>query len=265
MIDEPTLAALGSPLDPALVDTRRAGNGQVRYVKGHNAIDQANRLFGYDGWGYEIVGEIKFLSVDKADKNSGEIRTTHGYYAMVRVDVDGVAFGRVDVGFTTVADNTADGHDTAIKGAVTDGLKRALRSFGPQFGNDLYAKPQQQQSRPQQQRQQQQSRPQQQGAQGQQQQARQPQRQQAQQPQQQQQQGGQQQPTQAASAAPPEASQQREVATTPRSDQAKAFTDQYKKWRELDRPQLAEQVLKAASGQGLEWHEHEEHFMEVGK
>ena len=31
-----------------------------------------------------------------------------------------------------------DGHDTAIKGAVTDGLKRAFRSFGVQFGNAFY-------------------------------------------------------------------------------------------------------------------------------
>ena len=31
-----------------------------------------------------------------------------------------------------------DGHDTAMKGAVTDGMKRAFRSFGVQFGNGFY-------------------------------------------------------------------------------------------------------------------------------
>ena len=33
---------------------------------------------------------------------------------------------------------TRQGHETAHKGAVTDALKRALRSYGDQFGNSLY-------------------------------------------------------------------------------------------------------------------------------
>jgi recombination DNA repair RAD52 pathway protein len=48
---------------------------------------------------------------------------------------------------TEVAAYTRDGHapspqshETAIKGAVTDGIKRALRSFGDQFGASLYDK-----------------------------------------------------------------------------------------------------------------------------
>ena len=36
-----------------------------------------------------------------------------------------------------MTEETADGHETALKGAVTDGLKRALRSFGDRFGNGL--------------------------------------------------------------------------------------------------------------------------------
>ena len=42
------------------------------------------------------------------------------------------------MGFHPVAEDTADGHETAVKGAVTDGMKRALRSFGDRFGNGLY-------------------------------------------------------------------------------------------------------------------------------
>ena len=40
--------------------------------------------------------------------------------------------------YTRWAEETIDGHDTAIKGAVTDGMKRAFRSFGLQFGNGFY-------------------------------------------------------------------------------------------------------------------------------
>ncbi len=62
---------------------------------------------------------------------------TNAYTAPVRVTVPG-APPRTDIGFHAVTEETADGHETAIKGAVTDGLKRALRSFGDRFGNGLY-------------------------------------------------------------------------------------------------------------------------------
>ena len=55
----------------------------------------------------------------------------------MRVTVPG-APPRTDVGFHTVAEESGEGHETACKGAVTDGLKRALRSFGEAFGNGLY-------------------------------------------------------------------------------------------------------------------------------
>ena len=71
------------------------------------------------------------------------MRTSHAYAAMVRVDVPG-APSRTDVGFHAVnGDDTSDDHETAYKGAVTDALKRALRSFGDQFGNGLYGDPDQ--------------------------------------------------------------------------------------------------------------------------
>ena len=48
---------------------------------------------------------------------------------------------RQDVGFGTgVARNLADAHENSAKEAVTDALKRSLRSFGKQFGNAHYDK-----------------------------------------------------------------------------------------------------------------------------
>ena len=133
-IDE-TFDALNQPLDPALVSQRRGGGGrQLSYVKGHHIIDQANRIFGFNGWGYEIVSGPTLHTIVKPGQES----PSYGYSATVRVDVQGCPY-RMDVGFNSVADHTPDGHDTAIKGAVTDGMRRALRSFGAQFGNDLYA------------------------------------------------------------------------------------------------------------------------------
>ena len=123
--------ALRQPLDPKLVSERKGRGGRrFSYIEGHTAIDQANQVFGYGGWGYELVGEVTLR----------EFKSGAAYSATVRVTVPG-APSRTDVGFQPVSDDSAEGHETAYKGAVTDALKRALRSFGDRFGNGLYGDP----------------------------------------------------------------------------------------------------------------------------
>lgn len=127
-------------LDPSLVKQRQ---GQP-YIEGHTAIDQANRIFGFEGWGYDVVGGPELQRIENMDGKTGEVKYSYAYSAIVRVSA-GDAPARTDVGYHPVQANkqgiyTAEAHDTAIKAAVTDGLKRALRSFGAQFGNSLYDK-----------------------------------------------------------------------------------------------------------------------------
>ncbi len=130
--------ALGQPLDPALVSQRKGRAGRTYdYLEGHAAIDQANRIFGYGGWGYELAGDVTLREIEGVDTKTGEVQRTNVYSAPVRVTVAG-ALPRTDIGFNAVAEDNADGHETAVKGAVTDGMKRALRSFGVQFGNGFY-------------------------------------------------------------------------------------------------------------------------------
>ena len=130
--------ALEQPLDPALVSRRDGrGNRQYDYIEGHTVIDQANRIFGYGGWGYELVGDVSLRRMEKVDVRTGEVKVSYAYSAPVRVSVNG-APSRTDIGFHIVTEDTPEGHETACKGAVTDGLKRALRSFGDRFGNGLY-------------------------------------------------------------------------------------------------------------------------------
>ena len=129
---------LSQPLDPALISSRRGrANRTYPYLEGHVAIVQANRIFGHGGWGYEVVGGVNVRDIKTVDTKTGEAKASHAYAAMVRVDVPG-APSRTDVGFHAANDDTVEGHETAYKGAVTDALKRALRSFGDQFGNGLY-------------------------------------------------------------------------------------------------------------------------------
>ena len=130
--------ALGKPIEPSLVSQRKGRGGKsFDYLEGHVVIAQANRIFGYGGWGYELVGDVTLRRVETVDSQTGEVKVSLGYSAPVQVTVAG-ALPRTDVGVHPVTEDNFDGHDTAMKGAVTDGMKRAFRSFGVQFGNSFY-------------------------------------------------------------------------------------------------------------------------------
>jgi len=133
--------ALAQPLDPQLVSQRKGRGGrQFDYIEGHTAIDQANKIFGFGSWGYELVGDVTLRTIEQTDSRTGEVTRSVAYSALVKVSVPG-APARTDVGFQPVTDESAEGHETAYKGCVTDALKRALRSFGDRFGNGLYGDP----------------------------------------------------------------------------------------------------------------------------
>ena len=128
---------LADPLDEGLVSQRRGrGNRTFAYIEGRTAIEQANRILGFGGWGYELVGDVTLREGESVDQKTGEAKPWRAYAATVRVTVPG-SQPRTDVGFQALADDTVEGHETAYKGAVTDALKRALRSYGDQFGNAL--------------------------------------------------------------------------------------------------------------------------------
>jgi DNA repair and recombination protein RAD52 len=132
------LALLEQPLDPFLVSERETSDGRlVRYIEGWAAIGQANGVFGFDGWGAEVIGEVAYRPVGLTDPDSGEALAVGMYTGAVRVSVRGCP-PKADVGCAFASDDTPEAHEAAYKGAVTDAMKRALRHFGDQFGNGLY-------------------------------------------------------------------------------------------------------------------------------
>ncbi len=138
LLPDPVLHLLDSTLDPKLVAHRRGGKGQmVPYLEGYQAVNQANRIFGYGRWGAELVGPVGYRELTRTHKGTGEVSTVGMYWATVRVHVRGCE-PRSDVGCAFTADDSLEAHDTAVKAAVTDAMKRALRQFGDQFGNALY-------------------------------------------------------------------------------------------------------------------------------
>ena len=132
-------AMLEAKLDASHVKPPRQYGPKGDYLEGWHVIAEANRIFGFDGWSYETV-DTKCVS-EAGRKLGREQRDGWGvtYTSRVRVTVQGLVredFGAghgydVDLGLA---------HESAIKEAVTDALKRALRTFGNPFGLALYDK-----------------------------------------------------------------------------------------------------------------------------
>ena len=99
---------LAQPLDPALASQRKGrGNRRFDYIEGHTVIGQANEIFGFGGWGYELAGDVSLRRMESLDTKTGEMRVSYAYSAPVRVTVSG-APSRTDIGFHVVAEDTPE-------------------------------------------------------------------------------------------------------------------------------------------------------------
>ena len=129
---------LNNKLNPAHVKKPSGSFGpKGDYIEGWHAIAEANRIFGFGGWSYNI----KRLSQDsliQAQKN-GKDQWQAAYTCIVTLTVGDAT--REDVGFGSgFAGQIGDAIEGATKEAVTDALKRTLRTFGNPFGLALYDK-----------------------------------------------------------------------------------------------------------------------------
>lgn len=131
--------ALSSKLHPDTVKTRRQGGAQVSYIEGWWAISEANRIFGFNGWTRETV-EIRCVVERERpigqDKKPGWGVT---YTAKVVIRALGVTREGCGAGHGVGVD-LGEAHESAIKEAETDAMKRALMTFGNPFGLALYDK-----------------------------------------------------------------------------------------------------------------------------
>ena len=140
MFNDQQTKALSSELSADRIKVRDKANIKLSYLEGFDIIDTANSIFGFGSWAYTISSLEQVSQEVNANQN-----VVICYKAIVKVDVYDIdhntMVSRQDVGFGTgVARSLADAHENSAKEAVTDALKRSLRSFGNQFGNSLYDK-----------------------------------------------------------------------------------------------------------------------------
>ena len=131
------------PLNDKFISYREIGKTQVGYVESHHVIREANNIFGFGEWSYNIK-QMNLVSNEQKENKYNKILNYVGYTAIVTIEVidnDGVRVTREDVGFGQGIDqDVGKAHEGATKEAVTDALKRGLRTFGDSFGLALYAK-----------------------------------------------------------------------------------------------------------------------------
>jgi DNA recombination protein Rad52 len=135
------VAMLSAKLDKGAVKSRSRGGRSVSYIEGWHAIDEANRIFGFGGWQRETI-DIRVVS-EKPRKIGESAKDGWGvsYVARVRITVGDIVREGVGAGHGIDVD-LGQAHESAIKEAETDAMKRALMTFGNPFGLALYDKTQ---------------------------------------------------------------------------------------------------------------------------
>jgi DNA repair and recombination protein RAD52 len=138
-------SALAAPLDKANVASREQAGRKLSYIEGWHAIAEANRIFGFDTWDRQTV-DLTLLGEPRVGKDKfGNDQWRVGYSCRVRITVRAgeTTIVREGCGFGSGIDKDVDqAHESALKEAETDAMKRALMTFGNPFGLALYDKTQ---------------------------------------------------------------------------------------------------------------------------
>jgi len=139
MFSENQLKALSYNLDDSRVKSiEKAGGLSFKYLETYDCINVANTIFNYM-WNYTIT---RLEEVARETNQNGNHAITYSAIVKVKIyDSQRNFIEREDTGVGTgTARTVGDAIDNASKSAVSDSLKRSLRSLGGQFGNDLYSK-----------------------------------------------------------------------------------------------------------------------------
>ena len=143
------IKALEAPLDRSHVKGRKQAGREVNYIESWHAESEANRIFGFDGWDSKIK-DLRLVSEREVVIGKGSQYEKPGWSVSYICTVAVVVF--VDERGPVVREGVGAGHgidadpgqahESAVKEAASDAEKRALKTWGSQFGLALYDKTQ---------------------------------------------------------------------------------------------------------------------------
>ena len=133
---EKVSAELQKPLNPDAIKPPPKGKfGE--YVDALHVIREANRIFGHDGWSYEVtrLTQTHYDMVDLTYNGETKTQLRCSFLCSVKVTVDSTIREGTAVGVGNgKPENAGDVIESAVKEAETDALKRALRMRRQRFG-----------------------------------------------------------------------------------------------------------------------------------
>jgi len=132
---------LAKPLTRDHVKKREQSGRTFSYIEGWHAIAEANRIFGFGAWTRETIDVRCVAEKPRKIGSAGRDGFSVSYVVKVRITVEGVLREGVGAGHGIDAD-LGLAHESAVKEAETDAMKRALMTFGNPFGLALYDKAQ---------------------------------------------------------------------------------------------------------------------------
>lgn len=126
---------LETKLPAEMISTRPGQGGKsFSYMESWRCIEAANRIFGFDGWS----SSVEDLTQEYLETHPGN-KISVGFSAIIRVTLrSGATHEDVGFGSSDKQPDRGKAIENAKKEAVSDGLKRALRSFGHALGLSIY-------------------------------------------------------------------------------------------------------------------------------
>jgi DNA recombination protein Rad52 len=133
------ISALSAPLSSQHVKSRSQSGRELSYIEGWHAIAEANRIFGFDAWSRQT---LELNCIAEKERAIGQAKVPGwgvSYSARVRITVGDIVREGCGTGHGIDRD-LGQAHESALKEAETDAMKRALMTFGNPFGLALYDK-----------------------------------------------------------------------------------------------------------------------------
>ena len=129
---------LSYPLDGSRVKTIEKAGRKFSYLPTFDVVNTLNLIFGFDGWETRIK---KLEMLDSSMNQNGNHIVTFSAIVQLKVwdNTHKHFIIREDSGVSiSTARTMAEAIETASKASISDGLKRAAKSYGNSLGNALY-------------------------------------------------------------------------------------------------------------------------------
>jgi len=137
-LTEKQLKTLSEPLDPARVSQ----SGGQSHLEAWDVRATLSRIFGHAEWSSDLL-DVVMVYEENTAPDKPEPRWRCGYRATVRITIHATGATYTEAAFggtigTMPNSKRDDAHDTAIKTAESQALKRAATNLGTAFGLSLY-------------------------------------------------------------------------------------------------------------------------------